>query len=102
MRKEDVDAILLEVRANRERLDACVRHVFDAERGIGKRIKCSRCGGVVMLTQAYWYELGWGHALEAAARRIESVECQDRADEIGRCERSMRDQAARIARETKP
>lgn len=66
-----VDSILVEVRANLAKLDACHRHDFvgvadgaiKCKDGLAyQRYRCTNCGGKVDAHAARWYRLGLEHA----------------------------------------
>lgn len=64
------DAILAVIRANRERLDSCDRHLFEYEKvQIGQKLACSKCKGTMQLTDAGWYVKGY----EAAGGNADDV-----------------------------
>lgn len=64
--KTEFAAIWDEVKANHARLDACRLHNFaidtTPDRPLGKKWKCTACGGVVDEIRKQWYERGLAHA----------------------------------------
>lgn len=61
--KEQIQAIFLDVKANSAKLEACDGHIFQkAGDKINAQHVCSRCGGYVDHSAAYWYRLGLAHA----------------------------------------
>jgi hypothetical protein len=66
--KPDYKAIFASVSDNRDRLDACPRHLFAAlpleNIRLGAKIECKRCGGMMDLVKLNFYIRGY----EAAGR----------------------------------
>lgn len=68
MTKEEAEALLDQVKANKARLDACVgshsfrqmpMHTGVLFKLLGER--CSKCGGEVGTSEALWYKRGLAH-----------------------------------------
>lgn len=62
MNPDESKALLAHIRANRQALDACPRHLFrigEPPYKIGQRIECDRCKGVMSLTDAASYARGY-------------------------------------------
>lgn len=62
--KEQIQKIWSDVQANSRALDACARHSFvdeTPEKKLGKKWRCSACGGTVETTAKHFYELGFKH-----------------------------------------
>lgn len=73
VRPEIIDSILVEIKANTDRMETCQRHDFSivldrhtkqtienptpAQR-FGAKFKCSRCGGIVDGLARIWYDKG--------------------------------------------
>ena len=57
--------ILDEVKENHRKLDSCICHNFGidmmSDRIIGKKYKCTQCGGVIDAINKIWYERGLKH-----------------------------------------
>lgn len=68
--KEQSQQIWENVLANQRSLDGCGRHVFVDEtpdRKIGKKWRCSSCGGTVDSTAKHYYEMGLKHGATGAS-----------------------------------
>lgn len=63
---KDINQAWEKIKANRELLDGCACHNFSIDllpdKTMGKRWKCTRCGGEVNSENKYWYELGIEHS----------------------------------------
>jgi len=64
--KEESAKLWAEVRANGLKLDACTLHAFGLigfldQPPLGRRYRCSRCGGEVDSQARNWYDLGLKH-----------------------------------------
>lgn len=60
---ETIDEVWAEVKANAEKLNACIRpHVFTLTKDIRERPKCEKCGGVVNRINALYYNEGLSDA----------------------------------------
>ncbi|MDO6355294.1 hypothetical protein Q3V94_09500 [Caloramator sp. CAR-1] len=62
----DAKEIFQMVIENQNKLKSCSRHDFSiditADRALGKRYRCSNCGGEVDSIEKYWYEKGLEHS----------------------------------------
>ncbi len=65
--REEMQQIILDVRANQAKLDGCRRHVFEdtGKRRIGALYQCRNCGGEANSEKVHWYEMGLKHSAEA-------------------------------------
>lgn len=65
MNKLDGYQIFEEVKANHKKLESCQKHSFnidlEPDRRVGKRWRCSSCGGEVGIMEKSWYEKGLKH-----------------------------------------
>lgn len=59
----DYKGLFAKVRENRDRLDACPRHLFSKlyieERALGQKAKCDKCGGSLALEYVNQYVRGY-------------------------------------------
>lgn len=70
--EETVREIWEDVKKNHALLDACERHRFEdmtPGKPLGKKYKCSACGGTADAVAVRWYELGFKHGVKS--RKVE-------------------------------
>lgn len=67
--KIDTASIVAKVKANRAKLDSCLRHEFvsrDEPRTLSSKFVCTKCGGEVDAQHARWYAIGLEHGAPKA------------------------------------
>ena len=66
MNREDAKKLIDEIKANREKLDACPKHAFDypTDRALqfGEKLRCKNCGGIMDAIGAFRYCQGFAAA----------------------------------------